>query len=219
MGISPARSASWRQSFYNSRPTQLELGRIHGLQRRPRRPRQPARDRPADRRELRAPLTRDTGPAAAERRAGSAFPDEADQAAPALGGHPTAADAPTWGGSGIPSPNTPIPIIKNEELILLHAEASIGLNDLTTATTDLNLIRTASGGLAPVALFATPQAAITELLYNKRYSLLYEGGHSWIDYRRYGRLTDLATNERPGPPPDKIFPTLPIPTAEVQAHQ
>ncbi len=123
------------------------------------------------------------------------------------------------GWTRYPSPNTPIPIIKNEELILLHAEASIGLNDVTTATTDLNLIRTASGGLAPVALFATPQDAITELLYNKRYSLLYEGGHSWIDYRRYGRLTDLATNERPGPPPDKIFPTLPIPTAEVQAHQ
>ena len=118
-----------------------------------------------------------------------------------------------------PSPNSPIPLIRNEELILLHAEASIGLSDLGTATTDLNLVRAAAGGLDPVGLFATPEAALTELLYNKRYSLLYEGGHSLIDYRRYGRLADLATNERPGPPPDVIFPTLPIPTAEVQAHQ
>ena len=31
-----------------------------------------------------------------------------------------------------PSPNSPIPMIKNEELILLRAEASIGLNDLAT---------------------------------------------------------------------------------------
>ena len=68
-------------------------------------------------------------------------------------------------------------------------------------------------------MFATPEAALDELLYNKRYSLMYEGGHSWIDFRRYGRLWDLATNERAGPPPDVIFPTLPIPTAEVQAHQ
>jgi hypothetical protein len=118
-----------------------------------------------------------------------------------------------------PSPNTPIPLIKNEELILLHAEASIGASDLATATTDINNVRLRSGGLAPVATFATPDAAITELLYNRRYSLLYEGGHSWIDHRRFGRLSDLATNERPGPPPDIIFSTLPIPTAEVQAHQ
>jgi hypothetical protein len=118
-----------------------------------------------------------------------------------------------------PSPNSPIPLIKNEELILLHAEASIGLGDLLTATTDINLVRTTSGGLAPVPTFATPDAALTELLYNKRYSLMFEGGHSWIDYRRYGRTAALASIDRVGPPPDVIFPTLPIPTAEVQPRQ
>jgi starch-binding outer membrane protein, SusD/RagB family len=118
-----------------------------------------------------------------------------------------------------PSPNSPIPLIRNEELILLHAEASIGLNDLGTAVTDLDLVRTTSGGLAPYSGPVDQPSLLTELLYNKRYSLMYEGGHSWIDFRRYGRLADLATNERPGPPPDVIFSTLPIPTAEVQAHQ
>ena len=118
-----------------------------------------------------------------------------------------------------PSPNTPIPLIKNEELVLLHAEASIGLGDLGTALTDINLVRTTSGGLAPLPGFADQTAAITELLYNKRYSLMYEGGHSWIDYRRYGRTADLKSFDRVGPPPDVIFPTLPIPTAEVQARQ
>lgn len=114
-----------------------------------------------------------------------------------------------------PSPNSPIPLIKNEELILLHAEASIGLNDLGTALTDINLVRTTSGGLAPLVAFADQTAAITELLYNKRYSLMYEGGHSWIDYRRYGRAADLKSFDRVGPPPDVIFSTLPVPTAEV----
>ncbi len=91
------------------------------------------------------------------------------------------------------SPGAAIPIIRNEELILLRAEANIGLNTpagLTAAQTDINTIRQRSGGLAPVVL-ATQAAALNELLYNKRYSLLFEGGHRWIDLRRYGRLNTL----------------------------
>ena len=118
-----------------------------------------------------------------------------------------------------PSPNSPIPLIKNEELILLRAEANIGLNNPVSAVPDIDLVRTTSGGLAPYAGAVDQPSLLTELLYNKRYSLMYEGGHSWIDHRRYGRLADLATNERPGPPPDVIFTTLPIPTAEVLPRQ
>jgi hypothetical protein len=33
--------------------------------------------------------------------------------------------------------------------------------------------------------------AIDRLLYERRYSLFFEGGHRWIDMRRYGRLADL----------------------------
>jgi hypothetical protein len=114
-----------------------------------------------------------------------------------------------------PSPNSPIPIIKNEELVLLRAEANLGLSNLAAAVTDIDVVRTTSGGLAPYAGAVDQASLLTELLYNKRYSLLFEGAHSWIDYRRYGRLNDLKTIERPGPPPDVIFTTLPIPTAEV----
>jgi hypothetical protein len=118
-----------------------------------------------------------------------------------------------------PSPNSPIPMIKNEELVLLRAEANIGLNDLGSAVTDIDVVRTTSGLLAPYAGPVDQASLLTELLYNKRYSLMYEGGHSWVDFRRYGRLADLATNERPGPPPDVLFTTLPIPTAEVLPRQ
>jgi hypothetical protein len=117
-----------------------------------------------------------------------------------------------------PSPATPIPLIKNEELILLRAEAEIGLNDFGGAVADINLIRQASGGLALYTGLVDGPSLLTELLYNKRYSLMYEGGHSWIDYRRYGRTADLQSFDRVGPPPDLIFPTLPIPTAELQAQ-
>jgi hypothetical protein len=114
-----------------------------------------------------------------------------------------------------PSPDTPIPIIRNEELLLLRAEASI-VSDPGTALTDINTVRTISGNLPPLAGFADAAAAVDELLYNKRYSLMYEGGHSWIDYRRYGLTANLQAIDRVGPPADVIFPTLPVPSAETQ---
>jgi hypothetical protein len=115
-----------------------------------------------------------------------------------------------------PSPNSPIPIIKNEELILLRAEANINLTQLGPAVTDLNVVRQTSGLLGPYAGLVDQPSLINELLYNRRYSLMYEGGHSWVDYRRYNLTPALQSIDRPGPPPDVIFPTLPIPTAETQ---
>jgi starch-binding outer membrane protein, SusD/RagB family len=115
-----------------------------------------------------------------------------------------------------PSPSTPIPLIKNEELILLRAEAALGLGDLTGALNDINFIRQNSGGLALYAGPVDQPSLLAELLYNKRYSLMYEGGHSWIDFRRYGVTTALQSIDRLGPPPDVIFQTMPIPSAETQ---
>jgi starch-binding outer membrane protein, SusD/RagB family len=114
-----------------------------------------------------------------------------------------------------PTPDTPIPIIKNEELLLLRAEASIGLGDLTSALTDINTVRTLSGRLAPLGSLATPEAALDELLYNKVYSLMFEGAHRWIDARHYGLLGTLPV-DRTG---DVVFSTLPVPTDETLARQ
>jgi hypothetical protein len=84
-----------------------------------------------------------------------------------------------------------IPIIKNEELILLRAEARYQSGDVAGALTDINTIRVNSGGLAPLTGFANANAFIDEVLYNRLYSLLFEGGHRWVDARRYGRLGQL----------------------------
>lgn len=86
------------------------------------------------------------------------------------------------------SPTASIPIIRNEELILLRAEANIGSAQLAAAVDDINYIRVNSGGLAPYAGAVTAPALLTELLYNKRYSLFWEGGHRWRDLRHYGLL-------------------------------
>ncbi len=47
------------------------------------------------------------------------------------------------------------------------------------------------------------------------WGILYEGGHRWIDARHYGRLATLPIDRPTNTPPDVIFSTLPIPTAEV----
>ena len=103
----------------------------------------------------------------------------------------------------------PVPIIKNEELILLRAEAYAVLGNRALALQDIDFIRVNSGGLAPLGAAYTGDL-IDEILYNRRYSLFDEYGHRWVDLRRYGRL---ATLER-ALPTHKIFPLVPIPIDE-----
>lgn len=85
----------------------------------------------------------------------------------------------------------PVPIIRNEELILLRAEARFFTSDTGGALSDINFIRTTSGGLAARGAFANAADFTTELLTQRRYSLMFEGGHRWIDMRRFGRLNLL----------------------------
>ena len=111
-----------------------------------------------------------------------------------------------------PTNVSPVPIIKNEELILLRAEARYNNGDIPGALADINFIRVNSGGLAPLAGFADANAFVDELLYNRTYSLLFEGGHRWVDYRRYNRLAQLPKintqlNER-------TFPYVMLPADE-----
>jgi hypothetical protein len=113
-----------------------------------------------------------------------------------------------------PSNTSPVPIIRNEELILLRAEARWFTGDKAGATADLNLIRTTSGGLAPVAQPATDADFITELLKQRRYSLMFEGGHRWIDARRFNRLTDLPLDQ----PTHIRIPAFQVPLSECQAR-
>jgi hypothetical protein len=113
------------------------------------------------------------------------------------------------------NPSSSLPIIRNEELILLRAEANIGLSNFADAADDINFIRAKSGGLAPIAIPPDQTTALDALLYEKRYSLLYEGGHRWIDLRRYGRLSQLPL-DRAG---DLVHTTYPIPTDEVLPRQ
>ena len=90
-------------------------------------------------------------------------------------------------------PTAPVPIIQNEELILLRAEARWFGGDKLGAVSDINFIRQTAGGLGPstVTIASTDAQFIDELLRQKRYSLLWESTAHWVDARRFNRLGTL----------------------------
>lgn len=112
-----------------------------------------------------------------------------------------------------PAPGSPIPLIRNEELILLRAEANNAVTGPAAAAADVNYIRTASGGLAPIANLGaqTADSVLSVILRERQYSLLYEGGHRWLDMRRTGRLGQVPVDR----PSDVVHTTFPVPTDEV----
>ncbi|UKJ07376.1 RagB/SusD family nutrient uptake outer membrane protein [Solitalea lacus] len=103
---------------------------------------------------------------------------------------------------------SPIPIIRNEELILIYIEANIQTNAFPNAILALNRIRT-SYNLLPYAGAVTQGALLTEMLKQRRYSLFIEG-HRWVDMRRYNRLGELPL-DRTG---DNVWNCFPIPFPE-----
>ena len=109
--------------------------------------------------------------------------------------------------------DAPVPYIRNDELILIRAEANANMGNFAEATTDINTIRVNSGGLAPVALL-TASTFEDELLYNRQYSLMWEGGHRWIDALRLDRLDILPLDTGT----DVRNTGYPIPEAECLAR-
>jgi starch-binding outer membrane protein, SusD/RagB family len=114
-----------------------------------------------------------------------------------------------------PTITTAIPIIRNEELILLRAEILLATGDKAGAIAMINNIRVNSGGLAPSTLTTASSDAdvITEILVQKRYSLLLEG-HRWIDMRRYNRLNQLPRDLTSGVNAHFVARVQPLPQAE-----
>lgn len=88
-----------------------------------------------------------------------------------------------------PSASTPVPVINNEELILIKAEALwfSGAAQHAAAVAELNIVRTNVGKLPALdpATITDDAGFVKALLYERRYSLMYNGGHRWIDLRRF----------------------------------
>jgi len=118
--------------------------------------------------------------------------------------------------NGAADAGRPIPIIKDEELLLLRAEASWFTGAKAQAIVDLDNVRQNSGLLPPTTLTiaSTDAAFIAGLLYERRYSLLWEQGTRWIDARRFGLLATIPATVAGGNVPE----VMPVPKAECDAR-
>jgi starch-binding outer membrane protein, SusD/RagB family len=116
---------------------------------------------------------------------------------------------------GAADPGHSIPIIRDEELILLRAEAEWFTGAKAAALTDINLVRQNSG-LLPATTVGTGDVDSTfvkALLYERRFSLLWEQGTRWIDARRFNRLGDIPVDVPSGHVPS----VMPVPKSECDA--
>jgi len=103
----------------------------------------------------------------------------------------------------------PIYLIRNEELILIYAEAQIGL-DNNQAVAAINVVRNAAG-IGDYTGDTDNNSLIEEVLRQRRYSLIGEG-HRWIDLRRLNRLNEnYVPLDRAG---DNIIDAFPTPFTE-----
>lgn len=103
----------------------------------------------------------------------------------------------------------PVYLIRNEELILIYAEAQIGTNN-AAAVNAINIIRNAAG-IGDYTGATDDASLIEEVLNQRRYSLLGEG-HRWIDLRRLNRLNEnYVPLDRAG---DNIIDAFPTPFTE-----
>jgi starch-binding outer membrane protein, SusD/RagB family len=110
---------------------------------------------------------------------------------------------------------SPVSIIRNEELILMSAEAKIQTGDLVGGAAALDTIRVRNGlaklATAKPTVIGDKTKLIDELLNQRRYSLFMEGGQRWFDMRRYAKLgalpKDLATHN--------VVSNFPKPQSEV----
>ena len=100
-----------------------------------------------------------------------------------------------------------IDIIRNEELVLLYAEANIPANS-SEAVKALNIVRNAAG-LSAYSGSTSESALVDELLKQRRYSFWCEN-HRMYDLRRFNKSSSLPI-DRSG---DQIFNIFPVPLTE-----
>ncbi len=106
------------------------------------------------------------------------------------------------------SDTDPIALIRNEELLLMHAEANLDGATNATAIADIDAVRLAAG-LGAYGGGTSDADVMDEILQQRRYGLFGEG-HRWVDLRRLGRLGDIVV-DRAG---DVVHEQFPRPVSE-----
>ena len=124
-----------------------------------------------------------------------------------------------------------IKLMRVSEMHLINAEAKAIDGDLTGAAATIKTLRDARFGAdTPVPSYAGTQAAIVDILRERRLELAYEG-HRYLDVKRLRGITGAGFQRAPldcGPGSNAVVPcalpasdrrfTFPIPTAELNGN-
>ena len=129
-------------------------------------------------------IVTDSGISLTDRRI-TAYTAAATTASPSSANVTTSTKLVRW-----PSQTQKIPYITAVELQLIRAEARYFTGDAAGALADINAVRTTDGQIAARGAFTSAQDFVTELLLQRRLSLL-SLGHRWNDVRRFGLLNTL----------------------------
>ncbi|HEX5181210.1 MAG TPA: hypothetical protein VFW04_17905 [Gemmatimonadaceae bacterium] len=117
-----------------------------------------------------------------------------------------------------PSPTSTTPLMLNKELILLKAEVDWGQGSLPQALALANFVRTNDGGL-PAKSLSSATDILNQILYEKRFSLLWQSGDRWLDARLFGKLNGsnppVGLGLENGNPP---LENAPLPQGELDAR-
>jgi hypothetical protein len=102
-----------------------------------------------------------------------------------------------------PTVSTPLPIVRNEELVLVDAQIQLGLGSLANAVTLINDVHQQAGGFGSPLVIATNYVAVRNaLLKEQRISTILEGSEDrTIALRMYGMevVSDTTWNATSGP--------------------
>jgi len=122
-----------------------------------------------------------------------------------------------------PTPASPIPITRNEELTLVAAQIELGMGNVAQAIALANMVRTKVGGLPPAAVPANYVAARDFLMKEQRISTTWEASADrTIAIRMYGLAAVADTTWLREDPSittgDPHTTVMPIPSSEVNGR-
>jgi hypothetical protein len=118
------------------------------------------------------------------------------------------------------TPTTATKILTNKELILLQPEVSWGLGQNIPALALADFMRRTDGKLLTDTTTVTNSASVpNRILYEKRFSLLWQSADRFLDARQFGKLT--GSNPPTGVGVERTYGPVyswPIPQAEQNAR-
>jgi starch-binding outer membrane protein, SusD/RagB family len=131
-----------------------------------------------------------------------------------------------WLYGSYPTPSSPIPIIRNEGLVLDRAQVQLGLGNYAQAITLINQVHQQVGGFAtPLSIAPTYTAVRDSLMKEERISTVFEAsGDRTVSIRMYGLEavadTTWSSVEAPKPPGgvDLHTTVVPIPSQEIEGR-